>query len=217
MLSAAEGNVPYLQGIISKYYDIYFNFAIEYENLNMTVSDFKMICAIIMGLCAGIIAATFISLFNKKYLGDFVRTVIGNDALSAENAKTLYELGYVDKLMLRYAVAKSVSLRRVVKCREEEAFYEDQKQRREEYEKNRADGIKLKKFKEIEYKVDPDNDHFFIPEELKYTAEVKFDKKGATLRAAIAISVITVIAFFIMMLALPQLLEFLNGIAAPTT
>ena len=69
MLSAAEGNVPYLQGIISKYYDIYFNFAIEYENLNMTVSDFKMICAIIMGLCAGIIAATFISLFNKKYLG----------------------------------------------------------------------------------------------------------------------------------------------------
>ena len=174
-----------------------------------------MICSIILGFCAGIIVAAFLSLFTKRTLGDFVRRVIEREALSPDTAKTLDELDYLDRLIIRRAVVKSVSLRRVVKCREEEEFYAAQNKKREEHEKKRAEDRSVKRFKETEYKIDADNDHFFVPEELKYMAEIKFDKKGATLRAAIATSILAVIAFFAIMLALPELLEFLDKLASP--
>lgn len=208
-------NNTFLQDIANKYYDLYVSFSVEYVNINVYASEMKMICSLILGLCIGIIIAAFLSLFTKRTLGDFVRRVIEREALSPETAKTLDELDYFDKLIIRRAVAKSVSLRRVLRCREEEEFYAEQKIKREEHAKKRAEDRKIGKFKEVEYKIDPDRDHFFIPEDLKYTAEIKFDKKGATLRAAIATSVIVVIAFFAIMLALPEVLEFLDGIAAP--
>ena len=205
----------FLQDIANKYYDLYVSFSVEYANINVYASEMKMICSIILGLCAGIIIAAFLSLFTKRILGDFVRRIIEREALSPETAKGLDELDYFDKLTIRRAVAKSVSLRRVVKCREEEQFYADQRIKREEHERARAEDRKIGKFKELEYKIDPDNDHFFIPEDLKYMAEIKFDKKGATLRAAIATSIIAVIAFFAILIALPEVLEFLNDLAAP--
>ena len=208
-------NNTFLQDIANKYYDLYVSFSVEYVNINVYASEMKMICSLILGLCIGIIIAAFLSLFTKRTLGDFVRRVIEREALSPETAKTLDELDYFDKLIIRRAVAKSVSLRRVLRCREEEEFYAEQKIKREEHAKKRAEDRKIGKFKEVEYKIDPDRDHFFIPEDIKYTAEIKFDKKGATLRAAIATSVIVVIAFFAIMLALPEVLEFLDGIAAP--
>ena len=211
--SGAGYSNAHLQGIVSKYYDVYFNFAIEYDNLGLTVSDFKMICAIICGFCIGMIIAVFSSLYTKRVLGDLVRATIAADALSPESAKTLYELGFDDKLLLRRAVAKSVSLRRVLKCREEEDFIAELNAKREEYAKKREDNGRLPKFKESEYKIDPSADAFFIPEELKYTAEIKFDKKGASVRSAIATSIIVIIAFIAVMIALPELLEFLDGLA----
>ena len=211
--SGAGYSNAHLQGIVSKYYDVYFNFAIEYDNLGLTVSDFKMICAIICGFCIGMIIAVFSSLYTKRVLGDLVRATIAADALSPESAKTLYELGFDNKLLLRRAVAKSVSLRRVLKCREEEDFIAELNAKREEYAKKREDNGRLPKFKESEYKIDPSADAFFIPEELKYTAEIKFDKKGASVRSAIATSIIVIIAFIAVMIALPELLEFLDGLA----
>ncbi len=205
----------FLQDIANKYYDLYVSFSVEYVNINVYASEMKMICSLILGLCAGIIVAAFLSLFTKRTLGDFVRRIIERESLSPETAKTLDELDYFDSLMIRRAVAKSVSLRRVVKCREEEEFYAEQRVKREEHAQKRAEDRKIGKFKEIEYKIDPDNDHFFIPEELKYMADIKFDKKGATLRAAIATSIIVIIAFFAIMLVLPEILEFLNNLAAP--
>ncbi|MBQ2716675.1 MAG: hypothetical protein IJF21_07735 [Clostridia bacterium] len=204
-----------MQDIANKYYDLYVAFSVEYTNINVYATELKMILSFIIGIGVGIIIAAFMSLFTKRTLGDFVRRVIERDALSPESAKTLDELDYFDRLIIRRAVAKSVSLRRVLKCREEEEFYAEQKLKREEHEKKRAEDRSIGRFKETEYKVDADKDSFFIPEDLKYMAEIKFDKKGATLRAAIATSLITLIACIAIILALPELLEFLDGLAAP--
>lgn len=208
-------NNTFLQDIANKYYDLYVEFSVEYTNINVYAPELKMILSIIIGIGVGIMIAAFMSLFTKRTLGDFVRRVIERDALSPESAKTLDELDYFDRLIIRRAVAKSVSLRRVLRCREEEEFYAEQKLKREEHEKKRAEDRSLGRFKETEYKVDADKDSFFIPEDLKYMAEIKFDKKGATLRAAIATSLITLIACIAIILALPELLEFLDGLAAP--
>ena len=205
----------FLQDIANKYYDLYVAFSVEYTNINVYATELKMILSFIIGIGVGIMIAAFMSLFTKRTLGDFVRRVIERDALSPESAKTLDELDYFDRLIIRRAVAKSVSLRRVLKCREEEEFYAEQKLKREEHEKKRAEDRSIGRFKETEYKVDADKDSFFIPEDLKYMAEIKFDKKGATLRAAIATSLITLIACIAIILALPELLEFLDGLAAP--
>jgi len=213
-ISAVAENTPYFQRMAEKYYDIYVNGIVGYENLNMTASDFKMVTAIIFGMFVGIVIAAFLSVFNKRVLGGVVDAVIADEANSPENAKTLAELGLENEPFVKYAVAKSVSLRRVLKCREEEEFCAELNKKREEYaEKKKADR-KLPKFKEVEYKVRAAEDRFFIPEELKYTAEVKFDRKGATLRSAIGIAIFSAVAFVIILIALPLIFEFLNGLGA---
>ena len=207
-------NNTFLQDIANKYYDLYVEFSVEYTNINVYAPELKMILSFIIGIGVGIMIAAFMSLFTKRTLGDFVRRVIERDALSPESAKTLDELDYFDRLIIRRAVAKSVSLRRVLRCREEEEFYVELAQKRAEYDEKRRADRSLPKFKEIEYKVNPSEDHFFVPEDMKYTAQIKFEKKGESLRSAIGVVVFTVVAVALIMLGLPSLLEFLNGLAA---
>ena len=78
---------------------------------------------------------------------------------------------------MRSMFRDSNSLRRVVKCVEEEAFYAEQNKARTEYDKKREAGEKLPRFREEIYRVDIENDHFYIPQDLELTATTKFRKK----------------------------------------
>ena len=53
-------------------------------------------------------------------------------------------------------------------------------------------------------------DSFFIPEKMKYTADIKFEKKGSTWLGAIIFAVIMLVVFIVAMVALPYLLNLLN-------
>ena len=58
--------------------------------------------------------------------------------------------------------------------------------------------------------MDPDAHHFYIPEEMKYTADVKFEKKGSTWLGAILFVAVAIVIGFVLLLVLPYLLSLLN-------
>lgn len=184
-----------------------------YENLNMGTGSIFSVRLIIFGLCIGLALAGFAAVFNKRVLGGFVRRLLKDECLSPDSAKTVDELGYSTNLFIRLAVRKSTSLRRVVKCREEQIFLEELEQKRTEYQNKRAEDRSLPRFKEAEYKMDVMKDRFYIPEEMKYMADIKFEQKGTSWLGAVMFVVIMAIVFVAAMIALPYILDLINDAA----
>lgn len=58
--------------------------------------------------------------------------------------------------------------------------------------------------------MDPLKHHFYIPEDMKYTADIKFEKKGTTLLGAILFVVIMAIAFVVLIVSLPGIFTVLD-------
>jgi hypothetical protein len=181
----------------------------EYENLGFGGSGSMItIPMIVIAIAAAIIISSISAIINKTVLGGFVRAVIKDEALSPESAKTLEELGYDEKLVIRRSVRKSINLRSVIRCVEEEQYNERTRLAREEYDKN-PDPHKPK-FVDAPYQIDPDNDHFYIPEENKYKADMKFDKRGTSWGMFWVIIIITVIFSIALLVSLPKILDIAN-------
>ena len=169
-----------------------------------------------LGIFLGAIIACVIMAYNKQVLGGAARKMIASEALSPERAMTLEELGYRKNIIMRNAFRSSVSLRRVVRCVGEEEFIAEQNERREEYEKRREAGESLPRFKEIDYVIDPDTDKFYIPEDLRIRAEIKFEKKGSGWVSSVITIALLCVLFFIVLLVLPMIFgaadDFLGGL-----
>lgn len=173
---------------------------------------------IVFGLFLGLSVASFAAVFNKRVLGKFVRTLLTEVCLTPENGKTLPELNYADKLMIRYAVRRSVTLRRVVKCREEEAYRQAETEAQAAYEEQRKQGASLPKRTRVKpFRVDPDRHHFYIPEELRYVADVKFEQKGTSWLGACVTVVVMFVLMIAVLLVLPYLLDLVQELAGSFT
>ena len=61
--------------------------------------------------------------------------------------------------------------------------------------------------------VDVDADHFYIPEEKKYQAEMRFNKKGTNWLVFVGVIIISVILFCGLMLVIPEILELIDALA----
>ncbi len=208
--SAEEPSV--LAELWQYFYNTYINPSEYYEHLNLGAGGLWSIRIIILGICIGIVAAAFSAVFTKRVLGNIVRTVLAENALSTDTALTLEEMGLEGSLVARIAVRKNVSVRRVVKCVEEQEFIESQNQARKEYNEKRENDKSLPRFKESEYKVNPYADRFYIPEKMKYMADIKFDKVGSTWFSAIMMIVVMIVVFIAIIVALPYILSLVNDI-----
>lgn len=186
---------------------------VYYENIKVSSSSMVDLRRILLGLLIGLLIASVAMTFNKRVLGEFIRAVLSGGATSPEDAKTLEELGFGRKYIIRRGVRKGINVRCVVKCREEEEFYASLEQKRSEYEEKRKEDPSLPPFKAAEYSVDPDEDHFYIPEEKKYSAEMRFDKRGSSWGTLIAVIVVCVVLFVALLFLIPQILKLVDGLA----
>ena len=154
---------------------------------------------VVLGLFIGSIIACVVMTYNRNLLGAVVRKILELEITTRENAKTIEELGYKKNVFIRGFFRDSESLRRVVKCVEEEDFYAEQTKEKEELDNARKENKKLPKYKEKIYRADVDNDHFYIPEDLRDVAEKRFNKRGSGWSSMI-FAIIALTAVFIALL-----------------
>lgn len=194
---------------------IYYNYfspdAMVFENLNFGSSAIVTMRNIVLGLLIGIIVASLFIVIDKRVLGAFVRRLLAEDCTSADKAKRLCELGFATKHVIRNGVRRGSTLRSVVRCREEEEYNASLAQQRESYEARRAEDKSLPPFREAPYAVNADEDHFYIPEEKKYSAELRFEKKGTTWLGFAMVIVIALVSFVVLMFALPEMLKVIDS------
>ena len=201
----------FFEDIWNYLYEAYFNIGEGYTNLGTESSPIITVGTVVFGIYIGAIIACIVMFYNRQVVGSAVRRMLNDKIHSREKAIMLSELGYKKNFLIRSMFRDSNSLRRVVKCVEEEDFYAEQNRSRIEYDKKREQGDKLPKFHEEIYRVDIDNDHFYIPDELELTATTKFQKKGSTWLSMIISIIILTVAFFAILLFLPWFLDQLDG------
>lgn len=210
----SEEEAPFLVQLWRDFINVYVTNEAYYEHLGIEGKDLFNIKLLILGLCIGLAIASFGAVYDKRVLGEMVRTLRRRDCIDPEGAKTLAELGYARNSIVRHSVRKSVNLRRVVKCVEEEQFIAEQNARREAHEEKRKSDKSIGRFREVDYVFDLENDHFYIPESQKYVADIKFEKKGTTWLGAILFTVIMLVVYVVLLIKLPDMLDIINDYAA---
>lgn len=209
-LTTANEEMPLIKELAVYFFETYMRPDQVYENLNLEPSSLLTLSIIILGMCLGCILAGFGAVFNKQVLGKPVRKLLSLEALSPETAVTLEQMGMELSLFTRLAVKKSVSLKRVIKCVEEERFEREAQKTREEYDERRKKDRSLKKFKEVPFNTDILACHFYIPEAMRYSAEFKFEKKGSTWLGAVIFTFVMIAVAIAILVFLPDILELLN-------
>lgn len=160
----------------------------------------ETITPIVWVVFAGVCCAAFYAFYQKRIVGDLLRALIAAGADCAENAKTLSEIGYgkgVRAAFSRRVLKKGSVLRKSVEARGDETPTAETK--------HHPDELFVKKT------IDP-NIRYYIPEENRAAAEIRYDGKGTTVSTLL----LTVAAFFaaamIFIALLPTLLHAIESI-----
>lgn len=173
----------------------------SYDNFAISGTSGAALRNMILAVAAGIILATLMTLYNRHGLGGFVRRLIAAEADSPDRARTLMELGYFRSTMIRRELARGTALRMVVRSPEQEAF-----------ESGEATAEKPKKGGLAIYRPNFLTARFYIPEDLRARAEVRFELKGSGWLPALITIGITVIAASAACWFLPDLIQFADNI-----
>ena len=214
MLAALNNNQPSLWEEIWEYlYNAWFSpDGLYLENIDLGTDPLSSVRTIVFGLFVGVIVASFIIVIDKRVLGKFIRKLLDEECTSPDKAKTLYELGFGVNYTIRNAVKRGTTVRNVVRCVEEEKYISETEERRAEYEKRREEDTSLPEFKDVPYKVNADIDSFYIPEAKKYTAAMRFEKKGTNWGVLVLIALISVVCFAVLVFLIPEILKLLDDL-----
>ena len=190
----------------------YFSVDMPYmENFTIKTNALFSFRMLIIGLTVGIVIASVMSVYNKRYIGSFIRKLISEGCLGPENAKTLDELGYLKNFGVRSVIKSGGTLSRWARCREEDEFLEALKIQKAEFDEKHKDEANPPKFKEPEFRRDCNTMHFYLPEEKKYAAEVKFDDKGAKWGAVILVAIVAIVLCAFICYMLPDALKMIDN------
>ena len=195
-----------------KYFTVEFG---AYENFSLGAGSAAIAQTLVYAIAIGVIVAAAMAVHTRSVLGGFVRSLLKEGATSPENAKKLSEVGFFRSAAIRRELTKGVTLRKVVRCCEENAFQAALAEQgsEEKTEPERKWGGKRKS----DFRPDFLTARYYIPEDLKYRAEIRFEQKGSgwgnfLLATLGAIVVAALIGFF-----LPDLFQLVDNILGMMT
>ncbi len=168
------------------------------------------ILRVVFAIAAGVVLASLWAVYNKRYLGGLVRKLLSEGASSPETAKNLYELGFDDKLGVRFALRRGHTYSGCVVCVEEEQYLARMQAKKEEFEAAHAGEKKKPKFKYPPFKPDLDVMRYYIPEEKAFAAETRFSAKGANITGIFIVLILLAIILIAATILVPKILEFLG-------
>ena len=174
------------------------------EHLTMfTDSGFKMV---VLAFYLAFVLAAFFIFYNRTVLGAFPRAICKNECHSPETARTFSQLGFSKKnIFVKIALRYGNVLRRTVFCVEEE-----------EWAKNSTRVGGKSKFLEFilpekRYKINFENDRFYIPEDKRHVAQIKFEKKGNGVLPLILTAVVGIVVVLLIFRFVPGFISWLDG------
>ena len=179
----------------------FFNPSLEgYTNFDFGSGEMLNIRIIIFGVFAGVLLASLYTVYVKNVIGAFVRKLLSEESLSRDNAKTLEKLGFLHNPFVRIALRGSLLASTVVRvCSEEETTVAAE------------EGSNISKKQVKPAKPDPKTVCYYIKEEKKYVAQMRFNATGSGWPTFFFVLLISVICIFLIFAFLPQILRLLDN------
>ena len=159
-----------------------------------------------LAIALGVIIASLYMLFEKRFMGKFIRSLTKWEVYTTESAKTLSEMEIKPSIFLRKALKNPTSaLSRLIVCvLPDGKIYTDCAREIAEAEYNRKKGEPKPKLP----KIDIDKCSFYLPENKKSEAEERYSQKGSTLVIALFGAVLVLVLAYIIIKYLPLLIEW---------
>lgn len=162
---------------------------------------------IIWGIFAGFVIAGILSYYNKNYLGAVVRSLVKKGANAPESALTFADAGIKAGFLRRRAVFYDGALTKYVKVANPEECETEQAQESAFIRgARRVFSIERKK------KYDAAKAKFYILEEKRIQAELRYTEKGTSLRAVIIGIVAAFIVAVVAIRCIPYILELVDSV-----
>jgi hypothetical protein len=153
-----------------------------FENFDIDVNSSSML-VVILGLAVGMLIAIILSLIFKSVSGKVVKALVSCGARDADSAKTVEELGLGKVKFLKSVLKPGSALYKAIACTSDE-----------------------------EKKLDYNSARFYLPEEKRISAEVRFAEEKHPVRTGVlAVLLVTAVAVFAIFI-IPELLTMLDNL-----
>ncbi len=200
-------------------WDTYFTVHLEpYENFILGPDAGEYARMLVFSISIAIIVSAAMVIRTRNGLGKFVRLLVSERIHTKEQAKTLMELGFFRDATVRRELMRGINLRRIVRCVEEEEHQAAQEDAKRAYDESHKDDKKAPAFEGTRYRIDLTRDHFYIPEELRYRAEVRYEHQGSSWKLMLGAILLAVVLAAVLCRYLPDILKLADNIinmAAP--
>lgn len=181
----------------------------RYENINMGTGSLITLQRVVLGLFLGVIVAAAMACYDKKKLGAFVRSIVTEQALWPEKAKTIYDLGFGGNRAVKASLRSPNKLGKIVRCVERDAYDAEVEQARAAYVEEHGND---KDFFMPPYRIDFDHDHFYIPDEEHYRAEIRYEDNGSGWRAFLLVVLVSVVSAALVCFLLPDMIQLVDNL-----
>ena len=157
---------------------------------------------IVFAVMLGCILAAGVAVYERRYLGGFVRALIARGAHDEQSALSMNDVGYGKSFSLRHTLSRRDSgLRRVLRFAGEE---------REDVLPEELGGRSASRMV-MKDTIDPKATRFFVPEELRPRAETRYDAKGSGLGAFFVIVAVSLIGGALFIRLLPVFFRLIDN------
>ena len=180
----------------------------RYEHINIGTGSLITLQRVVLGIFVGIIIAAGFACYDKNRLGAFVRKLVKEQCLWPDKAQTLSELGFLRNGGVKASLRSPNKLGKIVHCVEKEAYDQQVEEARAAYvaEHGSEEGFFMP-----QYRMDFENDHFYIPDDEHYRAEVRFEEKGSGWRAFVLVVIVAILGAALVCFLLPDMLQLVDN------
>lgn len=158
---------------------------------------------IVWSVFIGIVLGALASLYNKRVLGAFVRALIKGGANTPDSAVTVNDIGFKKNMFVRGALRNGGSLRKVVHCAKEPDIIPSEKVN--PFKKFFSSSIEFRE------KVDMNEAKFYIPEDLMYRAEIRYEKKGTDIFSFMITVLVFLIVVYLSLKFIPEIIGLVDS------
>ncbi len=166
----------------------------DYVNIFYPTESLEVV---VWGLFIGFAVASLMAVYNKGLIGGFVKAILSNECFDEASAKTITELGYGTDRFVKSALRTNTVLLRFVS--------------RVDAPDENGNPVVPKKSRGGHDIIDFETARFYIPEELKYRAEVRYSRRGTNIISLIVTIIILAAAAFGVLFLVPELLQLLDN------
>ena len=209
LLYSSTGEPSLLQELLDYFEGKYFSVDTgRYEHIELGTGSLVTLQKIVLGIFAGIIIAAAIACYDKNRLGAFVRKLVKEQCLWPDKAQTLSELGFLRNGGVKASLRSPNKLGKIVRCVEKDEYEQKVEEARAAYVAEHGND---KDFFMPSYRIDFENDHFYIPDEEHYKAEIRFEEKGSGWRAFLLVVIVSVLGAALVCYLLPDMLQLVDN------